>query len=91
MQRAFYSDSISNFLAQNNDEILGILTSNSPFDLNDLQRNTWIEQIRILKSATSDLKNGWVAFGYTIPRMGKRYSNNPQWYYLSIGVQSWFK
>lgn len=72
LPRAFYSDTIINFLTQSNDEILGILALNNPFDLTDLQRNTWREEIRILKSAISEFKDGWIVFEYTIPRMGKR-------------------
>lgn len=72
MPRAFYSDTIMNFLAQSNDEILGILASNNSFDLTDFQRNAWREEIRILKGVISEFKDGWIIFEYTIPRMGKR-------------------
>jgi len=56
LPRAFYSERIKGFLVQRNDEILGILASNNPFVLTDLQRNTWKEQIRILKSAVLNSK-----------------------------------
>ncbi|RXT37862.1 hypothetical protein [Bradyrhizobium betae] len=36
-----------------------------------LQRNAWIEQIRIVQSQLDGL-DGWTAFGFSIPRMGKR-------------------
>lgn len=72
MPRAFYGDTIPNFVAQDNHRILGVLASNNPFDLSDLQRNTWREEIRILKSALAVFKDGWIAFEYAIPRMGKR-------------------
>ena len=72
MPRAFYSESIMRFFSQSNEEILGILASNNSFELTDLQRNTWQEEIRILKSEISEFKDGWIIFEYTIPRMGKR-------------------
>ncbi|MGI6575177.1 MAG: hypothetical protein ACOX3A_04875 [bacterium] len=72
MPRSFYSDAVMHFLAQSNDEILGILSSNNSFYLTDLQRNTWQEEIKILKSAISEFKDGWIVFEHTIPRMGRR-------------------
>jgi len=72
LPRAFYSESIMRFFSQSNEEILGILASNNSFELTDLQRNTWQEEIRILKSEISEFKDGWIIFEYTIPRMGKR-------------------
>lgn len=72
MSRAFYSETIMNFLSRSDDEILGILASNNSFDLTDLQRNTWREEIRILKLAFPEFNDGWITFEYTIPRMGKR-------------------
>jgi broad-specificity NMP kinase len=72
LPRVFYSESIRRFLSQSDEEILGILASNNSFELNDLQRNTWLEEIRILKSAISEFKDGCIIFEYTIPRMGKR-------------------
>lgn len=72
MPRSFYSEKIESFLSRSNDEILGIITSKNPYDLTDLQRNTWQEEIIILKSEISEYKDGWIIFEYTIPRMGKQ-------------------
>jgi len=72
LPRAYYIEKIEHFLERSNDEILGILASNNSFDLTDLQRNTWKEQIIILKSSIADFKDGWIIFEYTIPRIGKR-------------------
>jgi Uncharacterized conserved protein (DUF2075). len=72
MARAFYSNEVSIFLQQNEDEILGELVRNNPFSLEDLQRNAWIEEIHILKRALKEINDGYIIFEYTIPRIGSR-------------------
>lgn len=72
MQRAYYSATQSEFVAADPDSILGSLTRNHPFSLEDLQRNAWISQIQILQSQLLTLPDSFVAFEYAIPRMGKR-------------------
>lgn len=72
MQRAYYSATQSEFLAADPDSILGSLTRNHPFSLEDLQRNAWLSQINILQSQLQALPDSYVAFEYAIPRMGKR-------------------
>lgn len=69
---SFYSSKISNFLQDNQEHILGILAKNNPFTLEDTQRNTWLEEVRILQSILADLPEGKILFEYAIPRMGKR-------------------
>ena len=72
MNRAYYSSKVINFLNDDSNSILGQLTSNHEFSLEDLQKNSWITQIDILKSKLSDFSDAHIAFEYTIPRMGKR-------------------
>ncbi|MDR2174601.1 MAG: DUF2075 domain-containing protein [Synergistaceae bacterium] len=72
MHRAFYSESVESFLRHHRDTILGELTRNNPFSLEDLQRNAWIDEIDILKGALSKIGKGHIIFEYTIPRIGKR-------------------
>ena len=48
------------------------MVKKNPFDLNVLQRNAWIEEIKILKRELSSFKDGYIMLEYTIPRMGKR-------------------
>lgn len=75
MNRAYYSNSISDFLIENDDSIYGKISSN--YDLNKLtiqQSNAWQSQIKILKQTISNFK-GRVYFEFTIPRMGKRVDN----------------
>ena len=71
MKREYYSDTISNFLKDKPDEILGKLTRNSDFDVVQNQRNSWIEEINILQRSLA-LYSGSIYFEYSIPRMGKR-------------------
>lgn len=71
--RALYANSISAFLADSNDNILGALTRNYPlYSLGDLMKNSWVEQTVILKEQLAGVKDGYLFFEYSIPRMGKR-------------------
>ena len=72
MSRAYYSATLEKFLNDQDDLILGELTRNHQFALEDLQRNAWISQIHILKSSLKELPGCYLAFEYAIPRMGKR-------------------
>ena len=71
MNRAYYSDSISNFIISNNDEIIGKLALRNKFSLEQSQRDAWLEEISILKEILPSY-NGSVYFEYSIPRMGQR-------------------
>ncbi|WP_345324481.1 DNA/RNA helicase domain-containing protein [Candidatus Villigracilis proximus] len=71
MRREYYSDTISDFLKRNNDEILGKLAQGNDFALEQTQRDAWLEEIRILKNVLQGYK-GSIYFEYSIPRMGKR-------------------
>ncbi len=71
MNREYYSDTITNFLNTTQNEILGELTKNSDFNIEQTQRNAWIEEIEILKKTLQSYK-GKIYFEWTIPRMGKR-------------------
>jgi hypothetical protein len=74
--RAYYSNHILDFLSESSESILGKLAQNQHHaTLRDLQVNTWIEQIKILKGQFSDSENGHLLFEYSIPRMGKRVDN----------------
>lgn len=71
MKRHFYSDSIEDFLASSNETILGTLTSNNEFNLEQTQREAWKYQIVFLKKILPAY-SGSIFFEYSIPRMGKR-------------------
>ncbi len=71
MSRYFYADTIENFVKSNHNYILGTLVKNSPFDITNLQRNAWEEEINLLSSILQNEK-GQIIFEYNIPRLGKR-------------------
>lgn len=72
MTRAYYSDSIANFLQTKDEALLGILTQHSTFNVELAQRGAWQQQIRILKQALAPYSRGQLFFEYDIPRMGRR-------------------
>lgn len=74
IKRAYYSNSIEHFLHDSSSRILGLLAEHHQFSLEDLQRNSWIEQIKILKEqlGVHPVISGHIFFEFTIPRMGKR-------------------
>lgn len=72
MNKSYYSNSIQNFLKDDENRILGNLTRNHEFALEDLQKNAWLAQIRILKDQLFKYPNAYIFFEYAIPRMGKR-------------------
>lgn len=71
MRREYYSDTITNFLNTNLNEILGKLAQSSEFALEQTQRDAWLEEIRILQNVLQPHR-GSIYFEYSIPRMGKR-------------------
>ncbi len=71
MKRDYYSDSIQKFLATSQDEILGILTNNNGFALEQTQRGSWNYEIKQLKELLQEY-DGAIFFEYAIPRMGRR-------------------
>lgn len=71
--RYYYSDSISDFLERNSDEIIGRLTLASQHDINDETSMSWMEEIQTLRKTLAPYKGkGSVYFEYNIPRMGRR-------------------
>ncbi|WP_298347766.1 DUF2075 domain-containing protein [uncultured Dokdonia sp.] len=75
MNRAYYKNLISKFIAEDNNSILGQLSLNhSNRQLEDLQKNAWVKQIEILKEQLSEFE-GQIYFEFAIPRMGKRVDN----------------
>lgn len=71
MKRAYYSDSITNFLCSSTEQIFGTLTRNNDFDLVQTQRDAWLSQIEILREILPPY-HGAIYFEYSIPRMGRR-------------------
>jgi hypothetical protein len=75
MTRSYYSNTISDFLTDNSDKILGQLIRNHNFASEKLQQNAWLKQIEILKSTLTSFTRGYIYFEFSIPRMGKRVDN----------------
>ena len=75
MERAFYSDSVENFLLHDSNYILGKLTHHNQFQLEALQRNAWEVEISVLKRELKGFTDGYILFEYTIPRIGSRIDN----------------
>ncbi len=71
MSRYYYRKIISDFLDESPKSILGELTSNHEFSLEEQQKNSWIIQINLLKAWLREI-SGEIIFEYSIPRMGKR-------------------
>ena len=71
MKRAYYSDSITNFLGINSHELIGKLSLGNGFSLEQTQREAWLEEISILRNALAK-HEGMIYFEYSIPRMGRR-------------------
>ncbi len=71
MNRAYYSDSISNFLSSDLRTILGTIELGNDFPSELTQRDAWVEEIQILQSVLQPYQ-GAIFFEYSIPRMGRR-------------------
>ena len=70
--KAYYHAPISDFLCDNPERILGVLTSEHHHSLEQQQRWAWTQQISILKDALFDQQYGHIFLEFYIPRMGKR-------------------
>lgn len=75
MTRSYYSNTFTDFLEDNETKILGQLSLKHSHALEDLQKNAWIKQIKILKDSLKPFNNGQIYFEFSIPRMGKRVDN----------------
>ncbi|MDD5406401.1 MAG: DUF2075 domain-containing protein [Sulfurovaceae bacterium] len=73
--RAYYSNTISDFIQNDSNTILGQLTQKHSHALEELQKNAWLKQIIILQDQLKTFENGHVFFEFSIPRMGKRVDN----------------
>lgn len=71
--RAFYSASIADFHQHTDDTIIAALTKASEFAIEPTQRDAWIEQIGIMRTTLSAMRDdGLIAFEFTVPRVGRR-------------------
>lgn len=72
MKRAYYSDTIKNFLNNDTDTILGRISQGSDdSSIRQTQQGAWVQQIDILRPVLQKYE-GSIYFEYSIPRMGER-------------------
>ncbi len=71
MNRAYYSDRIQEFIETPINEIIGALSINCDFSVEQSQIEAWKSEINILKKILTPY-NGKIYFEFSIPRMGKR-------------------
>ncbi len=69
--RAWYSASISEFLATPPECVFARLADNRDFDLVANQKEAWQQQITLLRTQLIGL-DGLICFEFTVPRMGRR-------------------
>lgn len=74
MKRSYYKNTIEEFIIEDKYSIFGQLAKNHCHDLEDLQKNAWLNQIDFLKKNLTRMK-GHIYFEFSIPRMGKRVDN----------------
>ena len=72
--RYFYYAHIKDFLTENEDQIFGKMSRNDEYDTASTQKFAWLVEIFVLKEVLKAYQDEdcWVAFEYTIPRIGKR-------------------
>ncbi len=69
--RAYYSAPVVEFAAASTGEIIGILTTNSEFDIDKSQRDAWIAEIESLKAVLVGIR-GTIFLEFVVPRIGSR-------------------
>lgn len=70
--RAYYANSISEFLFSDEESVLGALTAESTFAVDIAQRNAWLEEIRLLRRVLQAFPAGQILLEFVVPRLGKR-------------------
>jgi hypothetical protein len=70
--RAYYNATVPNFLKDDPERILGVLTAEHHHALEEQQRWAWLQQISILKDSLARRTDGRLFLEFYIPRMGKR-------------------
>ena len=68
---AYYESDVATFIGTTADAALGRIAANSAFAVEPSQRNAWVLQIEVLKSALTDT-NGTIFLEYSVPRIGSR-------------------
>jgi hypothetical protein len=69
---AYYSAYVADFLRADPDAVYGALSRHHAHNQELAQKSAWLEQISILRAGLTAVPDAWIAFEFTIPRMGKR-------------------
>ena len=72
LHAAYFEADLATFCLANENEVLGELTAQHSFALENQQRYAWQQQITFLQAALASIANGRIYFEFSIPRMGKR-------------------
>lgn len=72
ISHAYYSATISSFLADDPDRIAGVLSTAHDFALEHEQKAAWQHQVITLQKLLRSSPAGHIFFEFSIPRMGKR-------------------
>lgn len=72
LRRYGYGDSIAAFLAASDQEVLGHLTAQSAFDVDQAQVQAWLDSLGVLRSALGPIGRGHLFLEFDIPRLGRR-------------------
>src|SRR6478609_3983354 len=72
LRPAYYYASIAEFLRADPDAIYGQLGTHHGHSLELAEKVAWLEQIELLRQGLRGIPEGWLAFEFSIPRMGKR-------------------
>jgi len=77
LPRAWYSESVSNFILEDESSIVGMLTTNScrdGFEVNPRQESAWQQEISVLKQQLQEADTSFmnIFLEFNIPRMGRR-------------------
>lgn len=72
LRPAYYYASIAEFLRADPDAIYGQLGKHHGHSQELPEKMAWLEQIELLRQGLRAIPEGWLAFEFSIPRMGKR-------------------
>lgn len=73
MNRAYYSDTVERFVLASTAEVLGTLTRNSEYPVENTQVRAWTQQIDVMRRVLAPHRaSGVILLEYSIPRLGKR-------------------
>lgn len=70
--RAFYVATVSDFLEESADSIVGKISQQHSQDIVQLQMGAWQREIELLKECLPPFEGGHILFELQIPRMGRR-------------------